>query len=51
MLKRGREILLCIHSYEVPEGFGRSPSCKDRLVKNAVGKAYDGATITAKLWR
>jgi hypothetical protein len=48
MLKRGGEILLCIHSYEVPEGFGRSPSCKDRLVRNSHGKVYDGAMITAK---
>jgi signal transduction histidine kinase len=45
LLKRGGEILHCIHSYEVPEGCGRSPSCKECVVRNSVGKAFSGAMI------
>jgi signal transduction histidine kinase len=52
LMKRGGEVLHCINSYEVPEGCGRAPSCRDCVIRNAVGKAFRGEEVyreTAKM--
>jgi signal transduction histidine kinase len=45
LLKRGGEILHCVHSYETPEGCGRSASCGDCVIRNSVGRAFSGGVI------
>jgi len=40
--KRGGDVLHCIHSFDVPEGCGRGPVCKDCIVRNSVGHAMQG---------
>jgi signal transduction histidine kinase len=45
LLKRGGELLHCIHSDETPEGCGRSASCGDCVVRTSVGKAFSGGVI------
>lgn len=45
-LKRSGEILDCIHATEVPEGCGRSPSCKDCMVRRTVNQSFLGKKIT-----
>jgi len=38
-MKRDGEALHCIHSYESPEGCGRSADCSDCIVRNSVSEA------------
>lgn len=38
--RRAGDILHCIHSVETPEGCGRSPACKNCIVRNSVVKAF-----------
>jgi signal transduction histidine kinase len=45
LLKRGGEVLHCIHSREVPEGCGRALPCKDCMVRTSVTKAFRGEKI------
>jgi len=52
IMKRGGEVLHCINSYEVPEGCGRAPSCRECVIRNSVGRAFKGEEIyreTAKI--
>ncbi len=43
--QRAGDILHCIHSIEVPEGCGRSPACKDCVIRNSVREAFRGNRI------
>jgi nitrogen fixation/metabolism regulation signal transduction histidine kinase len=38
--RRGGEVLQCVHSMDVPEGCGRSPSCASCVVRNSVTASY-----------
>ena len=52
LLKRGGEVLHCIHSAEVPEGCGRAPACRDCVIRNSVRRAFNGEHVyreTAKV--
>jgi hypothetical protein len=46
--RRAGEVLHCIHSSEVPEGCGRSPSCKDCIIRNSVTEAFHGSRIVRR---
>lgn len=43
--RRAGEILHCIHSSEVSAGCGRSPSCKDCVIRNSVTEAFRGNRV------
>jgi len=43
--RRAGEILHCIHSYEVQEGCGKAPFCKDCIIRNSVAEALEGNRI------
>jgi hypothetical protein len=45
---RGGEILHCLHSYEVPEGCGRAPSCRNCIIRNSVKKSLKGQTVSRR---
>jgi signal transduction histidine kinase len=45
LMKKGGEILHCIHSSAVPGGCGRSEYCPDCIVRGSVGKAFSGKKI------
>jgi PAS domain-containing protein len=46
--RRAGEILHCIHSSEVPEGCGRSPSCKNCIIRNSVTEAFQGSRVVRR---
>lgn len=46
--KRGGEALHCIHSTDVPEGCGRSESCKSCIIRNSVYEAISGNKVYRK---
>ena len=46
IMRRGGEILHCVHAKEVPEGCGRAPACPDCPVRNAVQAATQGRPVT-----
>jgi hypothetical protein len=41
-LQRGGDALRCLHSYDVPEGCGRGPACKDCVIRNSVTSSVKG---------
>jgi signal transduction histidine kinase len=45
LMRKGGEILHCIHSSVVPGGCGRSEYCPDCIVRGSVGKAFLGEKI------
>jgi PAS domain-containing protein len=49
MKRRGGEALHCLHSYDVPEGCGRGPFCKDCIVRDSVKQAFRGNAVAR--WR
>jgi len=49
--RRTGEILHCIHSSEVVEGCGRSPSCKDCIIRNSVTEAFRGNRVVRRRTR
>ena len=49
--RRAGEILHCIHSSEVQEGCGRSPSCKDCIIRNSVTEAFEGHRVVRRRTR
>jgi len=52
LMKRGGEILHCVHSTEVPEGCGHARACSDCIIRNAVRQSVHGRTVyreTAKI--
>ncbi len=48
LLKRGGEILHCLHATETPGGCGHSSVCCDCVIRNAVNSAFDGHSVTRK---
>jgi hypothetical protein len=46
--QRAGEILHCIHSSEVPDGCGRSLSCKDCIIRNSVTEAFRGNRVVRR---
>lgn len=49
--RRAGEILHCIHSSEVREGCGRSPFCKNCIIRNSVTEAFQGNRIVRRRTR
>ena len=49
--RRGGEVLHCLHSTDVPEGCGRSPSCKDCIIRNSVTEAFHGTRVVRRRTR
>ena len=49
--QRAGEILHCIHSSEVQEGCGRSPFCKDCIIRNSVTEAFQGNRVVRRRTR
>jgi hypothetical protein len=47
-LKRGGEVLHCLHSEEVPEGCGRAVMCKNCIVRNAVADCRNAVSTTQR---
>ena len=45
LLKRGGEVLHCVHSTEVPGGCGRAPSCRDCVIRNSAGRVFNGERV------
>jgi signal transduction histidine kinase len=48
LMRKGGEILHCIHSAVVPGGCGRSEYCPDCVVRGSVGQAFLGKKIYRK---
>lgn len=46
--RRAGDILHCMHSREVQEGCGRSPFCKDCLIRNSVTEAFQGDRVVRR---
>ena len=44
-MKRGGEVLHCLHAYDVPEGCGRSEFCKDCIIRNSVTKSIESRKV------
>ncbi|MDD2336555.1 MAG: hypothetical protein PHD01_08245 [Geobacteraceae bacterium] len=42
---RGGEALRCVHHHDVEEGCGRSEACSVCVVRNSVGKAFQGGSV------
>jgi hypothetical protein len=49
--QRAGEILHCLHSSEALEGCGRSPACKDCIIRNSVTEAFQGNRIVRRRTR
>ncbi len=45
LMKRGGEALHCMRSTETPEGCGHAPSCMDCVIRNAVKRSFEGASV------
>jgi PAS domain-containing protein len=48
LLRRGGEVLGCLHATETPEGCGHSPVCGDCVIRNAVTSAFRGRAVGRK---
>lgn len=46
--RRTGEVLKCLHSTEVPEGCGHSPSCSECVVRNSVREASQGSNVVRR---
>ena len=40
LLKRGGEVLQCVHSFETPEGCGFAPACRDCVIRGAARRVF-----------
>jgi len=49
--QRAGEIMHCIHSSEVQDGCGRSPFCKDCIIRNSVTEAFQGNRVVRRRTR
>ena len=45
LLRRGGEILHCIHAGATPGGCGHAPRCRDCLIRNSVGESLRGNAV------
>jgi hypothetical protein len=50
-LRRGGEVMHCLHALDVPEGCGFGPACKDCVVRNSVMSCLQGLSVTRKRTR
>ena len=50
-MKRGGDILHCIHSRETDEGCGHSEFCKQCVIRNGVTAAYKGKSVHRSKYR
>jgi diguanylate cyclase (GGDEF)-like protein/PAS domain S-box-containing protein len=48
LMHRGGEALHCLYSHDVPEGCGRSPYCKDCVIRNSVTAALQGNKVVRR---
>lgn len=46
--RRGGEALRCLHAADVKEGCGRGPLCRDCIIRNSVGEAFQGNRIVRR---
>jgi hypothetical protein len=46
--RRGGEVLNCLHAADMPEGCGRSPFCKDCVIRNSVAEAFRGNRVVRR---
>ncbi|MEI8346524.1 MAG: PAS domain-containing protein [Pseudomonadota bacterium] len=46
LLKRGGDILNCVHSKESTEGCGRAEFCKNCVIRNSVNKTFENQTVS-----
>ncbi len=49
--QRAGDVLHCVHSIETNEGCGRSSACKDCVIRNSVGQAFQGNRIVRSRMR
>jgi hypothetical protein len=49
--QRAGEVLHCVHSLEVPNGCGRSPFCKNCIIRNSVTEAFQGNRVVRRRTR
>lgn len=49
--RRAGDIMHCIHSSEAQEGCGRSPFCKDCIIRNSVAEAFQGDHVVRRRTR
>lgn len=49
--QRAGEIMHCIHASEAQEGCGRSPFCKDCIIRNSVTEAFQGNRVVRRRTR
>lgn len=49
--RRVGEIMHCVHSSEVEEGCGKSPFCRECIVRNSVTEAFQGDLVIHRLAR
>lgn len=47
-LRRGGDVLHCLHSRDVPEGCGRGPACKSCVIRSSVSNCLDAVSTTQK---
>ena len=47
-LKRGGEVLHCLHADDVDEGCGRGPSCRNCVIRSLVGNSLKGIDTTRR---
>jgi PAS domain-containing protein len=50
-LKRGGDVLHCIHTSESPAGCGHAPSCADCVIRSSVWEALHGGKVYRKKTR
>src|SRR3989304_2149388 len=44
-MKRGGEVMHCVHSFKTPDGCGRAEFCKDCIIRNSVNKSIEGMKV------
>jgi signal transduction histidine kinase len=49
LMRRGGEVLHCIHSREAAEGCGRAHHCRDCVVRNSVARVFRGEEIKREM--
>lgn len=50
-LRRGGEVLHCLHANDVPRGCGQGPACNTCIIRNVVGDCLNGAEVRRRRFR
>ncbi len=50
-MRRGGEVLHCLHATDAPGGCGRGPTCEDCVIRNSVEKCLEGQAIGRRRMR